>query len=373
MSKRLNTQSLEAAMVEKGLNKAGLADALGVTRQLITKWFQGSFPRPDKLLKLALVTGLGYSDIVISELDPTEPVVAFRTKKKSKATTAHIDAAKDKGRILQLVVPYLPHDKFSRPPSLKQPSADYSYLQNATSSLRKELGVDSDEELKFHHLIGKFAELQAVIIPVLWGAKVHHGNALHVYLPDSMTTWIYLNLDAEVHDFKFWMAHELAHALSPELRGDTAEDFADAFAGALLFPEEIAREVYLVVKALDPSAQLNVLVDYANQYTISPITVYKQVCEFVKYSKQEPINLEPAIYAAATNFNKQFPTFSESLFGDKKISPKKYLDIAIDVFSSPFFDSLQSMLRDSGKSSNLIQSLLDIPLIDAKGLYSELV
>jgi transcriptional regulator with XRE-family HTH domain len=373
MSKQLNIPSLENAMRERGLNQAKLSQELNVSRQVVSKWFQGSFPRPDKLLKLALATGLQYSDLVVSDQDAFEPVVAYRTKRKTKATLAHIEAAKDKGRSLEIIVPYLPYDKYTRPPSLKQPKPDYAYLQDAASSLRKELGIESDEEIGFHQLIGKFRELQAVIVPVLWGAKDNHGNALHVYLPKSMTTWIYLNLDAEVHDFKFWMAHELAHALSPELRGDEAEDFADAFAAALLFPEEMAREVYLVIESLNSSEQLGEITNYADKYTISPITVYKQVCAFAKHNDYKPLDLEPAIYAVATNFNKKYQTVSESLFGQDKITPEQYIDASIDVFSSPFFESLKLVLRDSEKTSSYIQSLLDIPAIDAKGLYAELV
>jgi len=41
-----------------------------------------------------------------------------------------------------------------------------------------------------------------------------------------------------IHDFKFWMAHELGHCLSPSLTGEDAEDFADGFVGALLFPKD---------------------------------------------------------------------------------------------------------------------------------------
>ena len=67
-----------------------------------------------------------------------------------------------------------------------------------------------------------------MLIPVLWGARDRHENALHIYLPGSATTWVYLNLDSEVHDFKLWMAHELAHVLAPGLRGDLGEDFADS-------------------------------------------------------------------------------------------------------------------------------------------------
>jgi hypothetical protein len=45
----------------------------------------------------------------------------------------------------------------------------------------------------------------AVLVPVLWGAREHHGNALNIYLPDSQTTWVFVNLDSNIVDFKFWM------------------------------------------------------------------------------------------------------------------------------------------------------------------------
>lgn len=38
------------------------------------------------------------------------------------------------------------------------------------------------------------------------------------------------------------MAHELGHCMSPGLEGDEAEDFADAFAGCLLYPAELAEQ-----------------------------------------------------------------------------------------------------------------------------------
>ena len=103
-------------------------------------------------------------------------------------------------------------------------------------AIRAEIGLDAPDVLDFEHLIHRFRELLAVLIPVLWGARDRHENALHIHLPESATTWVYLNLDSEVHDFKFWMAHELAHVLAPRLRGDEGEDFADSLASAAALP-----------------------------------------------------------------------------------------------------------------------------------------
>lgn len=104
---------------------------------------------------------------------------------------------------------------FVVPPVLKEPRLTYEYVERVAGAIRAEIGLDAPDVLDFEHLIHRFRELQTVLIPVLWGARDRHENALHIHLPESATTWVYLNLDSEVHDFKFWMAHELAHVLAP--------------------------------------------------------------------------------------------------------------------------------------------------------------
>ena len=71
-----------------------------------------------------------------------------------------------------------------------------------------------------------------------WGALQNHKNALHILLPQERVTFIFLNLDTHLEDFKFWMAHELAHVFTPQLAGkDEGGDFADAFCGRLAVPQ----------------------------------------------------------------------------------------------------------------------------------------
>lgn len=141
---------------------------------------------------------------------------------------------------------------------------------------------------------------------IVYRSREDRIEILHIYLPDSMTTWIYLNLDTDAHDFKFWMAHELGHVFSPDLRGEPAEDFADAFAGA------------------------------------------------------------------NANFNKRFMTISGSLFDGKNPGAADYINVAGETFKTSFFDVLKKYLVEHGNSTGFIQSILDIPLIDAKELYAEL-
>lgn len=374
MDKRLQVDKLKAAMDQKGLNAAQLAQRLSVSREAVSNWLNSrSLPRPDKLLKLALVVGLGFDELVARANLELEPVVAFRKRGASKTTIQHIAHAQEMGRLLRHLVPYLPFDRFVRPATLKQPSTDYRYLQDLATQVRWEIGIADGKTLDFRHLIKRFQHLQAVLVPVLWGRKEKHENALHIFLPDSTTTWVYLNLDVEVHDFKFWMAHELGHVLAPALRGDEAEDFADGFAGALLFPEALAREAYREVSAKkDKGAQINRVKSIADDAVISPVSVYLEMNRYARHTQQQEIDLESAIYGAAKNLSKGYKTVSEALFEQAQPPSSSYIERVGEVFGSTFFDALRAFLRDRDTGPGYVQSILDIPLVDAQAIHAEL-
>jgi len=374
MEKLLNIDNVKSAMEKAGLSQASIAKSLGITRESTSKWLKGtSFPRPDKLLRLALLLNLKLDELIIKSANAAEPVIAFRKKGSAKTTLLHVARAKDMGKMLASLVPHLPYDLSVQPATLKNPITEYEYVQQIAAKIRTETGLDKEDELDFKHLIKKFNDLQAVIVPVLWGRKNVHENALHIYLPESMTSWVYLNLDVEVHDFKFWMAHELGHVYSPELRGDEAEDFADAFAGALLFPEALAKKAYTdVCRTKTEKTQLNKIEKYAECYSISLVSIYYEINKYAKHNDLEEIKLGNYLFARNTNFNKKYMTLDQVIFDDEKTDAKKYIQSCSDIFNTPIFDALKSYLVESRKSAGFVQSILDTSLIDAKEVHAEL-
>lgn len=374
MEKTLNIANIQAAMEKVGLSQTRLAEQLDVSKEIVSKWLSDSkFPRPDKLLKLALALDLAFDELVNRAKDENEPVIAFRKKGNAKTTEAHIKKAKEMGYMLSPLVPYLPYDKLIQPAALKNPGNEYAYIQEVASKIRKDIGLDIDKVLDFSHLIKRFNDLQAVIIPVLWGKKDRHENALHIYLPQSMTTWVYLNLDAEFHDFKFWMAHELGHVYAPDLRGEEAENFADAFAGALLYPEVLAEQTYHDLFAASNSKErVEIIRNRAEKYSISMISVLYEVNNFAIENNQEEIELGDHLFKANTNFNKNYKTVSQLLFPDGPPDAAEYIKKSAEIFDTPFFSALNSYLVENGKSAGYIQCILDTPLLDAKELHAEL-
>ncbi|OGV55355.1 MAG: hypothetical protein A2017_16530 [Lentisphaerae bacterium GWF2_44_16] len=369
---KLNIKALEHAMTHVGFNQAKLASVLDVSREAVSQWLKGlKLPKPDKLLKLGVELKLDYEKLVIEEEGPNAPVVAFRKKGHRKTRPEHIQRAKEMGYMLEKLIPYVSFDKFECPPTFRKPNTDYSYLNECCKKIRKDIGITTDE-IRFQDLINKFKELSAVLIPVLWGEKQNHENALHIYLPESMTTWIYLNLDTNIHDFKFWMAHELGHVYSsPSLTGDEAEDFSDAFAQTLLFPEHLAEKAYPTLQEINNiGKRINKVIDIAKSVIISPNTVIKAIDAYSKAHDLELVNWGD-YYGAVTNFNKIFPLVSVSLFGGRKPSPIEYIRESEYVFQTPFFNILRKYFRETERSSGFLENILHLSVVDAKALLEE--
>ncbi|MEQ1621452.1 MAG: helix-turn-helix domain-containing protein [Methylococcales bacterium] len=379
MQKKLNITNTQRAIEAAGLTQTAIAEELGVTREAVSQWLNNkSFPRPNKLLQLGKLLNLAFNDLVIKE-ELNAPKVAFRKMKGTKTKDHHIEKAQEIGRFLRQLAPFIPFDTMEMPPVLKSPSCDYEYLLKAASKVREDIGLGATDTVDFKHLIRRFRDLQAVIVPVLWGSKQRHENAVHIYLPDSQSTWVYLNLDTNIHDFKFWMAHELGHCLSPNLEGDDAEDFADAFAGCLLFPHELAEQAYASIKRQrSPAAKITQIIALADDQLISPYTILGQVNKYATHANKPEIDLGYGFNGAVTNHNKQYLNVSETLLSDAdlddngKPSARDYIVKIAHLFETPFFDLLRHYLKQHNKGPGFVQTVLDMPLFDARSIHAEL-
>ena len=373
MDKRLNAIKGEAAAADRGINQTMIAEALGVTRAAVSKWFKGkSFPRPAELLKLGRLLELRHDELVERLVPREEPLVAFRKRASCKTTEAHQERAQNMGRFLRPLVEFLDVDQFIGPPSLKNPSCDYSYLQNLAAKIRRDLDIAERAPFDFTKLIGLFHEYQAIIIPTLWGHKSKHENAIHIHLPETQTTWIYLNLDVEIHDFKFWMAHELGHVMTLDLlregKTEEAEDFADAFAGALLFPEPLAGLALADYgKAADDQGRLDVLGDWAERHTISPFSVHREI---EKYALANDVAFAPLpgplLHPYIAAFNKAYKTVSATLFDDSNPSADHFMRLAQESFDTKIYSALGHYVRERDPGPGVIATILGVTPMDAR-------
>lgn len=372
MKKTLDSDSIRAALVGKGWDQKKLAEAVGVSGQAVTNWIKGDdFPRPATLLKLASILSLGFDQLVHTDV-ASHPVVAFRKKGGAKTTEEHVLRARAMGSMLRPLVNYLPARQALRT-QISDTSLAYDHLQATVAAVRSKLGIGQAAVLSYEHLIKQFVENDAVIVPVMWGEKKRHENALHILLPSEKVTFIYLNLDTHLEDFKFWMAHELAHVYTPDLAGhDVGEDFADAFAGALLFPKELAHQAYVTASAKRAaSGVISALHTIADEHLISLFSVFTEVNKYASAMGLPPLKASESDVHAVRN-SVRGELVSAILFKPLPPDPKTYIASAHGVFQSLFFNALQAMLRDRGTGVGYLQQVMSISLPDAQAIYEEL-
>lgn len=373
MEKRLNSPVIQDALFKRGITRKQLADLVGISAQAVTNWLQGEdFPRPASLLKLATTLGLTFEQLVLSS-DPSRPVIAYRKKANVKTTTAHLAKAESIGMLLKPLVAYLPELQALRT-LITSPTTEYDRLQVAVSQTRERLGIGEQAVMSYEHLIGEFHSCGAVLVPVLWGARGNHENALHIRLPKEDVTFIYLNLDTRLEDFKFWMAHELAHVFTPDLSGtEQGEDFADAFAGALLYPKACAEAAYhQAVRHTKPDAILSTLAHQAELHTISLNTIFQEVGKFAQATGLPMLPVDAKTIHALRNSSLRGPLVSEALFDPMPPSPQRYISACENTFQTSFFRALKRLIVEGGTGPAYLQQVLDTPLQDALGLYEEL-
>lgn len=371
MEKILKSEAIKQALATLGWSQKQLASEMEVSSQAVTNWLKGvDFPRPNKLLKLAMTLNLGFEQLVASAAK--QPVVAFRKKGSSKTTEQHLLKAMAMGALLKPLVQYLPTQQALRT-QIASPSTGYEMVQNAAAAIRAKVGIGAQAVLLYEHIIDQFQQNDAVIIPVMWGNKQQHGNALHIFLPEENVTFIYLNLDTHLEDFKFWMAHELAHVYTQDLAGlDEGENFADALAGALLFPKELAQAAYVeAINARTTAAEIGVLQKFTAEHQISLFSVFCEVTNWARESSLPHLRVTARDIHAVRN-NLRGSLVSESLFKPLPPEAGKYTAAAHHVFKTAFFGALQRMLREHKTGAGYIQQVLDVSMKDATALYAEL-
>ncbi len=371
MEKRINSDAVKSTLASMGWSQKQLAGELAVSSQAVTNWLKGvGFPRPNKLLQLATALGLGFEQLVSAPA--LQPVIAYRKKGNSKTTERHLIKALAMGALLKVLAQYLPPQRALRT-QIPLPSTEYEALQKAASDIRQEIGIGAQAVLQYNELIDEFKRNGAVIIPVMWGSKQRHENALHISLPEENVTFIYLNLDTYIEDFKFWMAHELAHVFTPTLAGsDDGEDFADAFAGALLFPRELAQRAYAdAARTHSPAAEITMLRRYADEHEISLFSVFCEVRNYVRHCRLPLLRVADREIHAARN-HERGSLVSETLFTPRPPEAGIYIAASQNIFESSFFGALHRMVRERQTGAGYIQQVLDVSMKDATAIYAEL-
>jgi hypothetical protein len=165
----------------------------------------------------------------------------------------------------------------------------------------------------------------------------------------------------------------LAHVLTPDLSGSNAgEDFADTFAGALLYPKACAESAYReAVRHTKSDSAIKVLMGQADAHMISLNTVYQQVRHYAASSDLIPLPIQETAIHAVRN-SRRGALVSQALFDPMPPSPQRYIAACENTFQTDFFHALKRMIVANGTGAAYIQQVLDTSLQDAVAFHEAL-
>ena len=79
------------------------------------------------------------------------------------------------------------------------------------------------------------------------------------------------------------------------------------------------------------------------------------------------------LYGWITKFNQSYKNLSSALLGDvSQLNARDYIKKTAESFETPFFEALRLYLKQTSKGAGIIQSVTDMPLLDAHSMHSEL-
>jgi hypothetical protein len=153
-----------------------------------------------------------------------------------------------------------------------------------------------------------------------------------------------------------------------------AENFADAFAGAFLFPEAVAEEALAAYRRLRTDARrIALLCEWAGKHVISPNSVYREMrkCAETRGETFTAIN-ENTLHAAISRFNQKFPSLAEHLFSGDQPSANEFMRVAQENFGTEFFRAFANYVREKRPSPSGIASILSVNPMDARAYFDAL-
>jgi transcriptional regulator with XRE-family HTH domain len=370
LKQRLNRSRINEKLKSSGLNQSDIAKELDISRESVSKWFsEDCFPRPRHLLALSNFLDLDYSEVVIEEPDENEPVYAFRKVHDTVHSEEDVEKVKEIGYSLEKLIPFIKLNSFKT--TLSNPKNNIFYISEIVKDLKIKFGIKSTL-VEFEEIQKIFTGCNAFVIPVLWGESDNKTNSIHIHLPESMTDWIYINLDSFIYDYKFWMIHELSHLISSEIKDELeSESFADNFAAEFLFPLNEAENFLNSLQSTSNSHILSRLFEKAVDLIVSPYTIYKQINKYLASVNHELIDIPKIVdtFKEKLSLEKNI-TLTQFFFNKKLPEPEEYVNLIEKYFSKDFISALKSYSINESFSVGFIQNIFHISLLDAKNIYS---
>jgi hypothetical protein len=175
-------------------------------------------------------------------------------------------------------------------------------------------------------------------------------------------------------DFKFWILHEMIHAM---VRGtfpnnSEEEQFCDVLAGAILVPADYAEKLLdQTLLAINTDDRFKLLLNASRLLIVSPITLAHRIDAIAKARGITP-PFGNTVFAVCEKFNKEFGLVSEEYFESMPPSAEDLIRVSEVKFGTYAYKALGSYLKVTGASEGAVTAMLGLSVVDAKAVYHAL-
>ncbi len=347
---------------EAGISLTKLAESIGVSRQTIASWSRGQVPRGERLIELCRILKTSPSFFFTSDMPDLISVPQHRTIRKKKATDVIREESWNMAEMYLNLFRSSPSSSIL--PVVRATERDDRNAKKIAMHLREISGIKHDKPMDFEHA---FLILEKLGIYSIFRAFPESiSKQLYAFYSRICgQRVIFVNTNTNVIDLIFQLIHEAVHAVrdeEPDLFNDPVEeDFCDAVANYVQFPDEYIKQVAKSVKGRRKDVTVNILKDFAREYMHSLFGIQKRLNTL---GLLKSLNLG----GADTNLKREFPTVSEILFKEK--DSRSYVEMLFEF--SPLFMQLVAEQVPDCSTRKLGEWLgLDTSL-DARAVMDEL-
>lgn len=361
MNTQLNIFTIQNAMIECGYTQKDLSQKIEVSESAVSQWFSGiTLPDYKNLKKLCSVLDIDFA----TAISKPEQRFVFNFRKSKKATVKIHDKikAEDMATAIQSIIPYIIEiDGFEKKQEkLYKPRIEDDYYLKISLEFNNKLGNDITVDKLLDYLKN---DLNTIIIPVPWGIHKPFCNALQISDKKYKISFLYLNINSKVEDVKFWLLHEIAHIWAPDFNEEEGEIFADAIAGAILFPQaSITGIIDTLLTLSKPTDKLKYICDIARIRGIAPYTVYKALLNIE--NKDVNLNLPDAKQFFMKNRGAE-----RYLNYEQNLDANSYISLCETTYKSNIFSYLKQFINEYDESPHFIRRILNISYEDSINIF----
>jgi len=198
------------------------------------------------------------------------PVLPSRAKPKSKK--AYRDFVREKSKLISSVENYIDRSDQQLPSFGHVPSLEYDSVQEIAYEARRLNSIDDRDA----HAIAPIVQGRFTVIPVTWNCQCH-GDAVHLHVKETDSSWFYINTNCSVPEFRYWIAYMYGFSIGGDLCMKDRKEFGDRFAKAYNFPAGHAGTLAIELNA-QPNLRkmINVLERASDKFLLPPDLLFHE-------------------------------------------------------------------------------------------------